>query len=86
MQPNTLTRREYKGKFMLKILEKIHVGSEKIIGSTHWVDPLPPYTHFYSWLTNKYVMTTSRFILPHRLYMYFRPGYTFQIGRIYARN
>jgi hypothetical protein len=28
MQPNILARREYKGKFMLRILEKIHVGSE----------------------------------------------------------
>jgi hypothetical protein len=34
MQPNTLTQREYKGKFKLRIFEKNHVGSQKIIGST----------------------------------------------------
>ncbi len=34
MQPNTLTRREYKGKFKVKkILEKIDVGSETGSGS-----------------------------------------------------
>jgi hypothetical protein len=27
MQPNTLARREHKGKIVLRILEKIHEGS-----------------------------------------------------------
>jgi hypothetical protein len=31
MQPNTLTGRGYKGKVYVKTLEKILVGSEKII-------------------------------------------------------
>jgi hypothetical protein len=30
MQPNTLTRRKYKGKMYVKIFEKIHVRSETI--------------------------------------------------------
>ncbi len=32
MQPNTLTRREYKGKIYLRILEEMQVGSETVSG------------------------------------------------------
>jgi hypothetical protein len=34
MQPYTLTRWKYEGKFRLRILEKINVGSENHSGST----------------------------------------------------
>jgi hypothetical protein len=33
MQPNTLTRQEYKGKIYVRILEQICVGSETGSGS-----------------------------------------------------
>ncbi len=39
MQPNTLTRREFKGKICVEIVETIHVGSETGSGSGAPPDP-----------------------------------------------